>query len=79
MKLELANINDAVRVCELLNLAYRGPEGWTTESALVEGNRCSESDIISDIKSPNNYLLVYKTSRTGTAKKNKKSELKAEA
>lgn len=60
MKLELANINDAVRVCELLNLAYRGPEGWTTESALVEGNRCSESDIISDIKSPNNYLLVYK-------------------
>jgi len=59
--LDLANINDAVRVCELINLAYRGAEGWTTESTLVEGNRCSEGDIISDIKSPNNYLLVYKT------------------
>ena len=61
MKLEIANLNDAARVCELLNLAYRGAEGWTTESALVEGDRCNESDIISDIKSPNNYLLVYKT------------------
>ena len=61
MKLDIANLNDAARVCELLNLAYRGAEGWTTESALVEGDRCNESDIISDIKSPNNYLLVYKT------------------
>ena len=60
MKLDIANITDAVRVCELLNLAYRGGEGWTTESTLVEGNRCSESDIIADIKSPNNDLLVYK-------------------
>ena len=61
MKLDIANTTDAVRVCDLLNLAYRGAEGWTTESALVEGNRCSESDIISEIKSPNNYLLIYKT------------------
>jgi len=60
VKLDIANIIDAVRICELLNLAYRGAEGWTTESTLVEGNRCSEGDIISDIKSPNNYLLVYK-------------------
>ncbi|MBV1873492.1 MAG: GNAT family N-acetyltransferase [Gammaproteobacteria bacterium] len=61
MKLDIADITDAARVCELLNLAYRGAEGWTTERTLVEGNRCSESDIVSDIKSPDNYLLVYKT------------------
>ena len=60
MKLDIADIIDAARVCELLNLAYRGAEGWTTERTLVEGNRCSESDIVSDIKSPDNSLLVYK-------------------
>jgi len=60
VKLDIATKTDAVRVCELLNLAYRGAEGWTTESTLVAGKRCSESDIISDIKTPNNYLLVYK-------------------
>ena len=61
MKLDIANITDAFRICELLNLAYRGAEGWTNESTLVEGNRCSENDIISDIKSPDNCLLVYKS------------------
>lgn len=60
MTLDIADITDAARVCELLNLAYRGAEGWTTERTLVEGNRCSESDIVSDIKSPDNCLLVYK-------------------
>mgnify|MGYP000299986808 CR=1 FL=1 len=44
-----------------MNLAYRGTEGWTTESALVKGNRCSENDISSDMNKSNNDLLVYKT------------------
>lgn len=60
MKLERAYTTDALEICELLNLAYRGTEGWTTESALVKGNRCSEKDITSDINKPNNNLLVYK-------------------
>ena len=60
MKLDLASTSDALKICELLNLAYRGAEGWTTESALVKGDRCSESDVVSDINKPNNYLLVYK-------------------
>ena len=60
MKLELANTSDIIEIRDLLNLAYRGNEGWTTESALVTGNRCNENDIASDINSPNNYLLVYK-------------------
>lgn len=60
MKLDIAKKNDALQISKLLNLAYRGPEGWTTESALVEGDRCGESDIISAIQSPNNSLLVSK-------------------
>lgn len=59
MQLTIANTADALQISELLNLAYRGTNGWTTERTLVEGNRCSESDIISDIQSPNNYFLVY--------------------
>jgi ribosomal protein S18 acetylase RimI-like enzyme len=59
VQLNIANTNDALQICELLNLAYRGNDGWTTERALVEGDRCSQSDIISDIQTPNNYFLVY--------------------
>ncbi|KAG1682886.1 Protein SCO2, mitochondrial [Nymphon striatum] len=61
VKLELANTSDVIEVCSLLNLAYRGDEGWTTESELVTGNRCTENDIRSDINSSNNYLLVHRT------------------
>jgi predicted GNAT family N-acyltransferase len=43
-----------------LNLAYRGSEGWTTESTLVKGKRCTESDIITDINTPDHCLLIYK-------------------
>lgn len=67
MKLELANSSDDKEICKLLNLAYRGKEGWTTESALVTGNRCNENDIASDINSPNNYLLVYRIENTISA------------
>lgn len=62
MKLNIANKKDAFHICKLLNLAYRGADGWTTESALVKGNRCNENDIVADIESPNKYLLIYKTS-----------------
>lgn len=60
MKLEIAKVTDAKEICELLNLAYRGSEGWTTENALIQGDRCSEKNIESEINTPNNYLLVSK-------------------
>ena len=45
VKLELANSADAQAIDDLLNLAYRGGKGWTTESAFVEGNRSVVSDV----------------------------------
>ena len=50
MQLNIANKKDAFHICKLLNLAYRGVDGWTTESALVKGNRCNENDIVADIE-----------------------------
>lgn len=60
MNLEIAKTSEAEVICKLINQAYRGVDGWTTENDLVEGDRCSEAAIISDIQSPDNYVLVYK-------------------
>lgn len=60
MNLDIANKTDVVYLYDLLNQAYRGTEGWTTENDLVAGSRCSKADIICDLQSPDNYTLVYK-------------------
>ena len=58
MKLELANINEAQRINELLNLAYRGEKGWTTENSLVSGDRSTTADVKLSIE--NSTFLIYK-------------------
>lgn len=60
MQLNIANKKDASSICELLNLAYRGDAGWTTECHLVAGNRSCETDVLLDINSSDRYMLVYK-------------------
>ena len=60
MKLDIATAADAAQICDLLNLAYRGSEGWTTENSLVEGRRCNVTDVLADINATGSYLLVYK-------------------
>ena len=56
----MANINDASDICDLLNLAYRGDYGWTTEKHLVRGNRTTSSDIEAAINTHNSSFLTYK-------------------
>jgi len=58
VKLELANINEAQKINDLLNLAYRGDKGWTTENSLVDGDRSITSDIKLSIE--NSIFLIYK-------------------
>lgn len=58
MKLELADINEAQDINNLLNLAYRGKQGWTTESSLVDGDRSVASDVEACIES--SIFLTYK-------------------
>ena len=59
MKLELATIDEAERINDLLNLAYRGKKGWTTEANLVNGNRSTVSDVKLSIE--NSIFLIYKS------------------
>ncbi len=58
VKLELAKIHEAQRINDLLNLAYRGKSGWTTESTLVDGDRSNTSDVKLSIE--NAIFLIYK-------------------
>jgi GNAT superfamily N-acetyltransferase len=58
VKLESANINEAQRINDLLNLAYRGKKGWTTEASLVNGDRSNISDVKLSIE--NSIFLIYK-------------------
>lgn len=60
VKLEIATTENTLEISELINLAYRGAQGWTTERELVSGNRCSREDIEHEIKSPDIYFLIYK-------------------
>lgn len=58
MNLHPATIEDANSINDLLNLAYRGEQGWTTEHHLVDGNRSVLIDIEQAIKST--LFLTYK-------------------
>ncbi len=59
MKLELSNINQLNDILDLVNLAYRGNKGWTTEADIVDGARTSTRAIRHAIEDPRSHLLVY--------------------
>jgi GNAT superfamily N-acetyltransferase len=60
MNLIPAASDDAQEICELLNIAYRGGKGWTTESGLVEGDRTSVEQVATAIADENTFFLVHK-------------------
>jgi len=58
LALEPADIDDAERINSLINLAYRGEEGWTRETEIVAGERSSIEDVTKLIMNPDVHLLV---------------------
>ncbi|MFE8073463.1 GNAT family N-acetyltransferase [Marinobacteraceae bacterium S3BR75-40.1] len=56
--LKRADIEDAERLNLLINEAYRGEEGWTRETEIVNGQRSSVDGIRALIKRPDSHLLV---------------------
>lgn len=56
--LEPASIGDAESIKMLINQAYRGQEGWTKETEIVEGERSSLNDVKELIQNPEAHLLV---------------------
>ena len=60
MTLELAKLSDAIEICKLLNLAYRGAHGWTTERAYVDGNRATVADVKALLTADNTCFLIHR-------------------
>jgi ribosomal protein S18 acetylase RimI-like enzyme len=60
LNLTQANIDDAEEINSLLNLAYRGNDGWTKETDIVEGERSNIEDVNYLIKNQNSHLLTVK-------------------
>lgn len=56
----LAKLNDAREINDLLNLAYRGEQGWTNEHGLVSGHRSVIEDVEASIKAENSLFLIHK-------------------
>lgn len=61
MNIKNATIHDAKEISDLLNISYRGHAGWTNESKIVKGPRCSELDITNKISNQSEKFMVYKT------------------
>ncbi len=65
--LEPARIDDAESISMLINQAYRGKEGWTRETEIVQGERSSINDIEELIKNPKSHLFVVIVNRSVAA------------
>lgn len=57
-KLDSASVDQSQAICELLNSAYRGTDGWTTEVDIISGKRTDRDEIETAIKLPNSYFFV---------------------
>jgi len=53
-----ACIDDTTIINSLINQAYRGQEGWTRETEIVEGDRSSVEDVNELIKNPEAHFFV---------------------
>ncbi len=60
LEVSLAVLNDANEINDLLNLAYRGEQGWTNENGLVSGQRSVIDDVEITIKDENSVFLIYR-------------------
>ncbi len=58
MNFHPARHDDAESINVLINQAYRGKDGWTKETEIVEGERSSVNDVKALIKSPEAHLFV---------------------
>ena len=60
LRLEKAGHSEIQAICDLVNLTYRGPIGWTTEVAIIQGNRTNPQEIETALYKPNASFLVMR-------------------
>jgi len=53
-----AQPSDLDEIVQLVNTAYRSPEGWTNEAHLIEGQRTSHQDLERELASPEPTLIL---------------------
>ena len=58
MQFREATINDIDKIVALVNVAYRGEKGWTTENALVDGDRTTSAEVLGYITNPKSHLFI---------------------
>ncbi len=58
MQFREATINDIDKIVALVNVAYRGEKGWTTENALVDGDRTTSAEVLGYIINPKSHLFI---------------------
>jgi ribosomal protein S18 acetylase RimI-like enzyme len=56
--LEQAKPEQVNAICDLVNVAYRGEDGWTKETGIVSGDRSSSSEILGHLANPKGHFLV---------------------
>lgn len=61
--LEKARPNQSSKICDLINLTYRGEVGWTRETHIVQGNRTNHDDIEAAIANPDAHFFVVNQHR----------------
>ncbi len=55
-----AKDDDIEEINDLINLSYRGQEGWTKETEIVSGNRSTRHETIDYLNDPNAHLLIVR-------------------
>ncbi|WP_244072333.1 GNAT family N-acetyltransferase [Nitrosomonas sp. PY1] len=58
MLFQKANASQAQEICDLVNLAYRGEQGWTNESSIIRGNRTTLQEIELTLMEPNTHFFA---------------------
>jgi N-acetylglutamate synthase-like GNAT family acetyltransferase len=65
-KVRVAQKQDAPKIAELVNSAYRGEtsrQGWTTEADLLDGQRTDPADIEEQLAKPSKQILVLENEK----------------
>lgn len=58
LSFEKAGINQAQAISDLINLTYRGTTGWTTEAAIIQGDRTSRQEVEAVMMNPDGHFFV---------------------
>ncbi len=62
MQFREATLRDVKEIVELINIAYRGEEGWTTENTLIAGARTTKEEVLGYLFNVKSHLFVLASS-----------------